>query len=196
MSTATSSTGPGAPRFPQFRRLAAEGEAELVTGRPELAAPTIEEALSWLARASAISPTSLRSTGDRPSGRAARAHWELLIEAKMALGGHAEVVRRLEARLENPYRERLRAQPDARLVPLGPPGGRAAGLSGRSRGAGRGAGHRAGGAPARPRTRDLRPGPGPGTAYSGARGGRGSSTAAAPRSLPEAGAPPRSARRR
>ena len=61
---------------------------------------------------------------------------------------------------------------DARLVPLGPPGGRAAGLSGRSREAGRGAGHRAGGAPARPRTRDPRPGPGPGTAHSGARSGR------------------------
>ena len=36
---------------------------------------------------------------------------ELLIEVKMALGGHAEVVGQLEALIaENPYRERLRAQ--------------------------------------------------------------------------------------
>ena len=54
---------------------------------------------------------------------------EQLIDAKLALGRHVEVVGQLEALIdEHPFRERLRGAADARALPRRPPGGRASGL--------------------------------------------------------------------
>ena len=102
---------------------------------------------------------------------------EQLIEAKLALGRHAEVIAQLEALIaDHPYRERLRAQLmlalyrcDARPTRCRPTRTHA--------GTGRGAGDRARRAPARARAGDTRPGPGArgagGSVASDDGGGRG-----------------------
>jgi class 3 adenylate cyclase/DNA-binding SARP family transcriptional activator len=97
----------------RFERLTAEGRAEFVMGRPELAAPTLEEALS-LWRGPCLGDLAYEPFAQQEIARLDELRvgaQELLIEAKLALGGHAEVVGQLEALIaENPYRERLRAQ--------------------------------------------------------------------------------------
>jgi DNA-binding SARP family transcriptional activator len=97
----------------RFARLVAEGRSELAGGRPERAASALEEALSLWRGAPlaefAYEPFAQREIARLDDLRAAAL--EQLIEAKLALGGHAEVVGQLEALIgEYPYRERLRAQ--------------------------------------------------------------------------------------
>jgi WD40 repeat protein/DNA-binding SARP family transcriptional activator len=96
----------------RFERLLAEGRREVAAGRPERAASTLEDALAlWrgppladLAYERFAQPEIARL--DELKGVAL----ELLIEAKLALGRHAEVVAELETLTrEHPYRERLRA---------------------------------------------------------------------------------------
>jgi DNA-binding SARP family transcriptional activator len=97
----------------RFERLVAEGRSELAGGHPERAVAALEGALSlWrgvpLAELAA-EPFAQREIARLDDLRAAAL--EQLIEAKLALGGHAEVVGQLEAMIgEHPYRERLRAQ--------------------------------------------------------------------------------------
>ena len=95
----------------RFERLLAEGRSELAAGRPERAASTLERGLAlWrgppladLAYERFAQPEIARL--DELKGVAL----ELLIEAKLALGRHAEVIAELETLTrEHPYRERLR----------------------------------------------------------------------------------------
>jgi DNA-binding SARP family transcriptional activator/tetratricopeptide (TPR) repeat protein len=97
----------------RFERLVAEGRGELAAGRPERAAAALEEALS-LWRGPALADLAYEVFAQREIARledlrvAAR---EELVEAKLALGRHAEVVGELERLVaEHPYRERPRAQ--------------------------------------------------------------------------------------
>lgn len=97
----------------RFERLVAEGRNELDGGRPQDAAAALEEALSmWRGR-------PLEDLAYEPFAQPAIARLEdlqivaleQLIDAKLALGRHAEVVGRLERLIaDHPYRERLRAQ--------------------------------------------------------------------------------------
>jgi DNA-binding SARP family transcriptional activator len=97
----------------RFERLASEGRSELVGGRPERAVEALEGALSLWRGA------PLAELADEPFAQREIARLddlrvsalEQLIEAKLALGEHAEVVAQLESLIdEQPYRERLRAQ--------------------------------------------------------------------------------------
>jgi DNA-binding SARP family transcriptional activator len=97
----------------RFERLVAEGRNELAAGRPRRAASVLEEAFSlWRGR-----PLGDLSFEAFAQGEIARldelrvAGLELLIDAKLTLGRHAEMVGELERLVgEHPYRERLRAQ--------------------------------------------------------------------------------------
>jgi DNA-binding SARP family transcriptional activator/WD40 repeat protein len=97
----------------RFERLVAEARSELTAGRPRRAAAVLEEALS-LWRGPALADLAYESFARREIGRLDDlrvAALEQLIEAKLALGRHAEVVGELEALIgDHPYRERLRAQ--------------------------------------------------------------------------------------
>jgi DNA-binding SARP family transcriptional activator len=97
----------------RFERLVAEGRSELAAGRPERAASALEEGLS-LWRGPPLADLAYEPFAQREIARLddlRAAALEQLIEAKLALGGHAEVVGRLEALIgEHPYRERLWAQ--------------------------------------------------------------------------------------
>ena len=97
----------------RFERLVAAGRSELGAGRPERAASALERALSlWrgapladLAYEPFAQPEIARLEDLRVTAL------ELLIEAKLALGRHAEVIGQLETLIaEHPYREGLRAQ--------------------------------------------------------------------------------------
>ncbi len=97
----------------RFERLVAEGRSGLAGGHPERAVSALEAALSLWRGAPlaefAYEPFAQREIARLDDLRAAAL--EQLIEAKLALGGHAEVVGQLEALIgEYPYRERLRAQ--------------------------------------------------------------------------------------
>jgi DNA-binding SARP family transcriptional activator/tetratricopeptide (TPR) repeat protein len=97
----------------RFERLVAEGRGELAAGRPAQAAAALEGALSlWRGPPLAdfaYEPFAQHDIARLDDLRAAAR--EQLIEAKLALGAHAEVVRPLETLIdEHPYRERLRAQ--------------------------------------------------------------------------------------
>ena len=96
----------------RFARLVAEGRSELAGGRPERAVSALEGALSlWRGAALAefVEPFAQREIARLDDLRAAAL--EQLIEAKLALGCHAEVVGQLRALIgDYPYRERLRAQ--------------------------------------------------------------------------------------
>jgi DNA-binding SARP family transcriptional activator/WD40 repeat protein len=97
----------------RFERLVAEGTSELAEGRPESAASAFEGALSlWdgppLADV-AYEPFIQREIARLEELRTAAL--EHLVEAKLELGRHDEVVVELETLIrEHPYRERLRAQ--------------------------------------------------------------------------------------
>jgi YVTN family beta-propeller protein len=97
----------------RFERLAAEGRSELAAGRPEPAISLLEEALS-LWRGPALADLAYEPFAQPEIGRLEDlriAALEHLIEAKLALGGHTEVLDELERLIaEHPYRERLRAQ--------------------------------------------------------------------------------------
>ena len=97
----------------RFERLLEEGRAELAAERPEHALDALERALSlWrgapladlayepFAQAEIARLSDLRVAAD-----------EQLVDAKLALGRHAEVIGPLERMVEeHPYRERVRAQ--------------------------------------------------------------------------------------
>jgi DNA-binding SARP family transcriptional activator/class 3 adenylate cyclase len=97
----------------RFERLVAEGRSVLVAGRIEHAVAVLEEALSlWrgrplddIAYEPFAQPEISRLDGLRVEAL------EQLVDAKLALGRHVEVVRQLEALIaDHPYREGLRAQ--------------------------------------------------------------------------------------
>ncbi|MFL5911332.1 MAG: BTAD domain-containing putative transcriptional regulator [Gaiellaceae bacterium] len=96
-----------------FERLLALGRAELDEGLTARAASTLEEALS-LWRGQPLSDLAFAPFAQREIARLADLRVgaeEDLIEAKLALGAHENVVGRLETLVEeNPHRERLRAQ--------------------------------------------------------------------------------------
>ena len=97
----------------RFERLVGEGRSELAASRPERAAAALEAALS-LWRGPALADLAYEPFAQREIARLddlrVTAH-ELLIEARLALGAHAEVVGQLEKLIsEHPYRESLRAQ--------------------------------------------------------------------------------------
>jgi DNA-binding SARP family transcriptional activator len=97
----------------RFERLVDEGRGELAGGRPRRAVSALQEGLALWRGA------PLAELADEPFARGeiarldelrAAAH-EQLIEAKLQLGRHAELVAELEALIaEHPYREGLRAQ--------------------------------------------------------------------------------------
>ena len=97
----------------RFERLIGEGRDELAVGNAESAAAALEEALSlWRAR-----PLDDLAYEPFAQGEIARleqlrlAALEQLIEAKLGLGRHAELVAQLETLVaEHPYRERLWGQ--------------------------------------------------------------------------------------
>jgi DNA-binding SARP family transcriptional activator len=97
----------------RFQRLVAEGRSELAGGHPERAVSALEGALS-LWRGAPLVELAYESFAQRETARLDDlrvAALEQLVEAKLALGAHAEVVGQLEALIgEQPYRERLRAQ--------------------------------------------------------------------------------------
>jgi len=145
----------------RFGRLVNEARGELAAGRVSRAATLLEEALSlWRG------PPLAELASDRFAAREIARLDELrvgaleeLVEAKLALGRHAEVVGELESLIaEQPYRERLRAQLMLALYRSGPAGGGASGLPGCATQAGVGAWHRARRAPARAGARDPRAG--------------------------------------
>jgi DNA-binding SARP family transcriptional activator len=97
----------------RFERLVAEARSELAASRPQRARSLIEEALA-LWRGEPLGDLAYEPFAQREIARleelriAAR---ELLVEARLALGRHAELVGELERLVaEHPYRERLRAQ--------------------------------------------------------------------------------------
>ena len=97
----------------RFERLVAEGRSELAAAHPAGAVAALEGALSLWRGAPlaelAYEPFAQREIARLDDLRATAL--EALIEAKLALGGHAEVVGQLEALIgEYPYRERLVAQ--------------------------------------------------------------------------------------
>ena len=105
----------------RFERLVAEGRSELAGGYPERAVSMLDEALS-LWRGAPLAELAFQPFAQREIGRLDDlrvAALEQLIEAKLALGRHAEVVGQLEALIgEHPYREGLRGAADARPLPL------------------------------------------------------------------------------
>jgi predicted ATPase/DNA-binding SARP family transcriptional activator len=97
----------------RFERLLAEGRSQLEAGHPEHAASTLEEALS-LWRGPPLDDLAFEAFAQREIARFDDLHvaaLEQLVEAKLALGRHVEVVAQLEALIaEHPYREGLRTQ--------------------------------------------------------------------------------------
>jgi DNA-binding SARP family transcriptional activator len=97
----------------RFERLLAEGRSELAADRPERAAPALEGALT-LWRGPPLADLAYEPFAQAEIARLDDlrvAALEQLIEAKLALGRHAEVIGELEALIAAyPYRERLRAQ--------------------------------------------------------------------------------------
>jgi class 3 adenylate cyclase/tetratricopeptide (TPR) repeat protein/DNA-binding winged helix-turn-helix (wHTH) protein len=97
----------------RFERLLAEGRSELDAGRPDAALTPLEQALSlWRGRPLAdlaYEPFAQTEIARLEELRAAAN--ERLIEAKLMLGRHVEVIGQLETLVdEYPYREGLRAQ--------------------------------------------------------------------------------------
>jgi class 3 adenylate cyclase/DNA-binding winged helix-turn-helix (wHTH) protein len=97
----------------RFERLVGEGRAQLDAGRPEAAMPALEQALS-LWRGPPLADLAYEAFAQREIARLDELHavaLEWLVEAKLILGRHAEVIGQLESLVdEHPYREGLRAQ--------------------------------------------------------------------------------------
>jgi DNA-binding SARP family transcriptional activator len=97
----------------RFERLIVAGRRELVASRPERALSLLEEALS-LWRGPALAEFAYERFAQAEIARLDELRvgaLEELIETKLALRRHAEVVGELESLIaEQPYRERLRAQ--------------------------------------------------------------------------------------
>jgi DNA-binding SARP family transcriptional activator len=96
-----------------FERLITEGRRELEAGTPKRALAVLEEGLS-LWRGEPLADLAYEPFAQREIARLADLRvvaLEVLAEAKLALGRHAEVITQLEALIgEHPYRERLRGQ--------------------------------------------------------------------------------------
>ena len=97
----------------RFERLVAEGRSELDAGRPEAAMAALERALS-LWRGPPLADLAYEAFAQREIARLEQLHavaLEWLVEAKLVLGRHSEVIGQLESLVdEYPYREGLRAQ--------------------------------------------------------------------------------------
>lgn len=97
----------------RFARLVGEGRGALASGHPERAAAALERALS-LWRGPPLADLAYEPFAQRESARLDDLHvaaLEQLVEARLQLGAHAELVGELETMIaEHPYRERLRAQ--------------------------------------------------------------------------------------
>jgi DNA-binding SARP family transcriptional activator len=97
----------------RFKRLVAEGRTELGGGQLRRAVSAFEEALS-LWRGQPLAELAYEPFVQREVARLEDMRidaLEQLVEGKLELGAHAELVGRLEALIaEHPYRERLRAQ--------------------------------------------------------------------------------------
>jgi predicted ATPase/class 3 adenylate cyclase/DNA-binding winged helix-turn-helix (wHTH) protein len=97
----------------RFERLLEEGRGELAADRPERALSLLESALS-LWRGPPLADLAYEAFAQAEIARLEDlrlAAIEQLIEAKLALGRHVEVIAQLEGLVdEHPYRERLRAQ--------------------------------------------------------------------------------------
>jgi DNA-binding SARP family transcriptional activator len=97
----------------RFERLVAGGRSELAVGRPERAVVALEEGLSlWRGRPLddlAYEPFAQQAIARLDDMRVAAT--EELVEARLALSRHADVLAELDPLIaEHPYRERLRAQ--------------------------------------------------------------------------------------
>ncbi len=97
----------------RFERLLEEGRSELAAHRPSQALAVLEQALT-LWRGPVLADLSYEAFAQAEIARLEDlrvACLEQLIEAKLALGRHVEVVGQLETLIvDHPYRERLRAQ--------------------------------------------------------------------------------------
>ena len=97
----------------RFERLVVEGRADLAADEPRRAASALEAALAmWRGRP--LDDLAYEPFAQREIARLEDLHvaaLEEMIDAKLALGAHGEVVGRLEGLIaDHPYRERLRAQ--------------------------------------------------------------------------------------
>jgi len=97
----------------RFEQLVAEGRRALAAGQDARAAATLERALAmW--RGVPLGDLAYEPFAAREADRLAELRigaFEELLDAKLALGRHAEVVAEIDALIaEHPYRERLRAQ--------------------------------------------------------------------------------------
>ena len=97
----------------RFKSLVAKGRAELAADRPERAAAALDSALV-LWHGAPLADLAYETFAQAEIARLDELRigaLELLMEAKLALGRHAEVVEELEPLVgEHPYREGLRAQ--------------------------------------------------------------------------------------
>ena len=104
---------PGCLDAHRFERLVGEGRGALATARPEWALATLQEALA-LWRGPPLADLAYEPFAQREIARLDElrvAALEQLMETRLALGGHAELVGELETLIgEHPYRERLRVQ--------------------------------------------------------------------------------------
>lgn len=104
---------PGCLDAHRFERLLDDGRRALAAGRPELALTTLQDALAlWRGAPLADLANERFAQGDIARLEDLRlVALEQLVEAKLALGRHGELVGQLEALItQHPYRERLRAQ--------------------------------------------------------------------------------------
>lgn len=104
---------PGCLDAHRFERLLGDGRCALAAGRPEPALTALQDALA-LWRGAPLADLAYEPFAQ---GEIARLEdlrlvaLEQLVEAKLALGRHAELVGQLETLIaQHPYRERLRAQ--------------------------------------------------------------------------------------
>jgi predicted ATPase/class 3 adenylate cyclase/DNA-binding winged helix-turn-helix (wHTH) protein len=97
----------------RFEALLADGRTELAAGHPERALAALEEALA-LWRGEPLADLAYEPFAQGEIARLEDLHvgaLEQMIEAKLALGRHSEVIAQLEALIEaHPYREGPRAQ--------------------------------------------------------------------------------------